>query len=611
MNSISIDPTQADILIVDDTPQNLRLLARMLSKRGYSVRAASDGPMALQAAQTSPPDLILLDVMMPGMDGYQVCQRLKDDAHTADIPVIFLSALTQIDDKIKAFSVGGLDYITKPFQIEEVLARVQNHLALRYAQRQVRQLNSELEHRVQQRTSQLEKTNQQLKREIIEHKRTQERLMHMAFHDALTELPNRALFLERLHHALVRMKEEGDYLFAVLLLDCDRFKVINDSLGHSTGDRLLKALARRLETCLTMVDTVARLGGDEFAILLEEITDLDTATQISEQILTEISNPFHISGYDVYLNASMGIVLGNEECENPENLLRDADTALHRAKALGKGQYHLFDPLMHQFALQRLQLESDLRQAMDRQGFMVYYQPIIALKTGKISGFEALVRWNHSTRGLISPGEFIPVAEETGLITALGIWVLREACYQLCTWHQQNLVEHPLTISINLSVRQIAQRNLIEQVDQLLAETKLKPQSIKLEITESALMENGDAVIGILHQLRDRGIQLSIDDFGTGYSSLSYLHRLPVDTLKIDQSFVRRMDTQSGNMGLVPAIINMAHTLGIDAIAEGVETLQQLEQLRLLNCDFGQGFFFGQAINSQAATDLMRSNPQW
>jgi diguanylate cyclase (GGDEF)-like protein len=602
--------TQPDILIVDDSPENLRLLTRILAKRGYKIRQAKNGIMALQSANTLPPDLILLDIMMPGMDGYEVCQRLKANPNTAETPIIFLSALNGVLDKVKAFQMGGVDYISKPFQFEEVIARVQSQLVLVSAQRDVRQLNAELEARVQRRTAQLEHTNQQLQREIAEHQRTQEVLIHMAFHDALTKLPNRALFLEKLQDALSQTQAEPTYCFAVLLLDCDRFKVVNNSLGYSMGDELLKAIGQRLGSALDEGNTLARLGGDEFAILLEDIPDLNHATGVAEYLLAQFSKPFHIRQHEVYINASLGIVLGASDYVQPEYLLRDADTALYRAKALGKGQYHIFDAEMHQFAVQRLQLETDLRRSLNQQGFMVYYQPIVVLSTGKLAGFEALIRWHHPTRGLVSPTEFIPVAEETGLISALGIWVLEEACEQLRIWQREGPIPD-LTMSINMAVQQLLRCNFLEQIDRLLTETPVDPCCLKLEITESALMENGEVAIDILHQLRSRGIQLSIDDFGTGYSSLSYLHRLPVNTLKIDRSFVWRMDEQSGNMGLVPAIINMSHTMGITVIAEGVETPQQFAQLQHLNCDFGQGYLFGAPLDRQSAAELLQANPQW
>nr|WP_199298067.1 GGDEF domain-containing response regulator [Trichocoleus sp. FACHB-40] len=603
--------TKEDILIVDDTPENLRLLSKMLTKEGYNIRKALNGQMALTAVQSVVPDLILLDIMMPNMDGYQVCKHLKADPKTAEIPVIFLSALSDAFDKVKAFGVGGADYITKPFQLEEVLTRVQNQLTLKAAKIQNQQINAQLEERVKERTHQLELANQELKREISERMLLQEQLLKMALYDALTGLPNRFLFMERLEQALKRAKQHPDYRFAVLFLDCDRFKVVNDSLGHFVGDELLVALARRLEASLNQTDTLARLSGDEFAILLTEIENINSVTLIADEILKALSFPFQLKRQEVFINASIGITLSNLNYEQSEYLLRDADTAMYRAKTLGKGQYQIFDSEMHNAAIQVLQLENDLRRAVNQQEFIVHYQPIIALTTGKIVGFEALVRWNHPQQGLISPNLFIPIAEETGLINPIGNWVLREACYQLQQWHHQKLTDYPLTMSVNLSVRQFAQPDLIEQIDKILAETQLNPQSLKLEITESVIMKNSQPVKVILQQLQERQIQLCIDDFGTGYSSLSYLHNFPIDNIKIDRSFISSLNGNSDNLGLISAIMNIAQALKMSVTAEGIETAQQLEQLRVLNCDFGQGYLFSKPLDGKNATNLIESATHW
>ncbi len=598
MNDYNLDLTKTeDILIVDDTPDNLHLLSRMLTRQGYNVRKALNGTMALTEAQTVPPDLILLDIMMPEMDGYEVCQQLKANTKTAEIPVIFLSALDDVLDKVKGFQVGGVDYITKPFQFEEVLARVQNQLALHAAELEVQILNAELEARVKERTQQLEEANA--------------KLLQIALHDALTGLPNRALLMTDLNQSIQRSKANPNYQFAVLFLDCDRFKVVNDSLGHLVGDELLVLISRRLNLYIKPQNTLARLGGDEFAILLTEISDSHHAIELADQILESFSKPFQLERHEVFINASIGIVIGHDEYNEPEHLLRDADTAMYRAKALGKGQYHIFDPAMHAAALERLQLETDLRRGLEQQELVVHYQPIVNLNTGKIAGFEALVRWCHPQRGLVPPGLFIPMAEETGLITQIGYWVLSESCHQLRTWQKQNLVNPNLFVSVNLSVKQFSQPNLLEQIDQVLEKSQLPPNCLKLEMTESAIMDNEKDVALILKELRKRHILISIDDFGTGYSSLNYLHSFPVDTLKVDKSFVQRLNQDSENVGLIPVIISLAKTMNMSVIAEGIELPEQLMILKELNCGFGQGYFFSKPLPREQLIELLSRTPQW
>jgi diguanylate cyclase (GGDEF)-like protein len=611
MNTQPVQTLQKDILIVDDTQDNLRYLATILTEEGYKVRKALNGQMALKACRIVVPDLILLDIMMPDMSGYQVCEILKANETTCEVPVIFLSALDDAFDKVKAFNVGGIDYISKPFQLEEVLARIQTQLLRRDAELKIQQLNAELETRVQERTLQLEQSNQELVQEIKERKQLQERLLHLALHDPLTNLPNRALFMERLDQAIAFRKANPQYQFAVLFLDCDRFKVVNDSLGHLVGDELLIAIAKRLQSALREEDTLARLGGDEFAVLVEELPTLDRAQTIADRILNSLTEPFQLSRYEVFINASIGITLGSFYHEKPEYLLRDADTAMYRAKALGKGQYYLFDPAMHDEALNRLQLENDLRRAVERQEFKVYYQPIISLTTGKIYGFEALVRWQHPTRGVISPIDFIPVAEETGLIAQIDLWVLGETVRQLQAWQHQTLINDTVTCSVNLSARHFLQFSFIQHLRELLESTQINPQMIKLEITESAIANQNQATLDILHQIRDCQIELSIDDFGTGYSSLSYLEEFPVNVLKIDRSFINRIDDPEHQGGLVPGIIGIAHTMGMIAIAEGVETPIQLEKLRGLGCDFAQGYLFSKPLDPEAIGELLARSPQW
>ncbi|MGC9527393.1 MAG: two-component system response regulator [Limnospira sp.] len=591
MNNNS-DPPPARVLIVDDTPHNLRLLSAMLNKQGYTVECVTDGSTAIEQVAVNPPDLILLDIIMPNMDGYEVCEHLKASEKTRQIPIIFLSALGEVFDKIKAFEMGGIDYITKPFEIKEVLARVRTQLEIRSAHLEVRQMNRVLERRVRERTRALADANQQL--------------LHMASHDALTGLPNRVFFMERLIEALNRVQEERDRQFAVLFLDCDDFKIVNDSLGHLVGDRLMIAVAKRLKTCIIPNGFLARFEGDEFTILIEDIRDLNRATDTARKIHEALAHPFCLEEEEVFLNTSIGIVWGTHDYDRPEDLLRDADTAMYQAKAKGKARYQVFDAKMHAQTLSRLLLENDLRRALKRKEFILHYQPIVHLATNRIAGFEALVRWHHPTRGLVSPGEFIPAAEETGLIVPLGQWIMEEACRQIRQWQEQrNGSQIPISIGVNLSVKQFCQYDLIEQIDKILDRTGLDPSSLKLEITESALIENDRAALEILQQLRSRNIQLGIDDFGTGYSSLSYLHNFPIDTLKIDRSFITRLTERGKHTAIIQAIVSLAKNLGMTVIAEGVEMAEQVTKLKELECEYGQGYFFSQPLAPERAWEAI------
>jgi diguanylate cyclase (GGDEF)-like protein len=592
-----VDTPKADILVVDDKPENLHLLSEILMMEGYNVRKAVNGKMALMAVKTVPPDLILLDIMMPGMDGYQVCKELKNNQNLAKVPVIFLSALNDVFDKVKAFGSGGVDYITKPFQMEEVLVRVENHLMLKAAEKKILELNTELEARVKERTQQLEMANA--------------KLLEMALHDPLTRLPNRTLFMEQVSGAMNNLKEGNSQGFAVLFMDCDRFKVVNDSLGHTVGDELLIAIGDRIQKILKNNDLLSRLGGDEFAIIVHDVNEIEPVRNLADSILEVMSCPFQIYSREIFINMSIGVVLSNTDYQQPEHLLRDADTAMYRAKALGRGQYHIFDPAMHKEALDLLGLETDLRRALDNQELMAYYQPIINLETGKIYSMEALVRWQHPQRGLVSPGMFIPLAEEMGVITTIGTLMLVEACHQLKHWQEQKLVDEYVSISVNLSVRQFTQADLIATVDDILTESGLNPKCLRLEMTESAIVENTQTARTILTQFRDRHIGLSLDDFGTGYSSLSYLHAFPVDTIKIDKSFVSLLDGTPENLGLIPAIIGISKTLNMVAVAEGIETPEQLAQLRELQCNGGQGYFFSRPLPATQMAELLASHPQW
>ncbi|HXI91579.1 MAG TPA: bifunctional diguanylate cyclase/phosphodiesterase, partial [Blastocatellia bacterium] len=398
-------------------------------------------------------------------------------------------------------------------------------------------------------------------------------------------------------------KGEG-YSFGVLFLDLDRFKVVNDSLGHQIGDQLLVATARRLESCLRPGDIVARLGGDEFAIILDHVRQIGDATQAAERIRERLATPFNLSGHEVFISASIGIALNQAASEGPDEILRNADAAMYRAKDQGRGCFELFDKGMRARNAALSQLESGLRHALARDEFSVHYQPIISLETWRISGFEALLRWEHPEHGYISPLKFIPVAEETGLIIEIGQWVLREACQQLRIWQEQFPSTPPLSISVNLSGKQFSQPDLIECISEILKETGLDASSLKIEITESAINENLDAAAMMLKRIKALGIRLSLDDFGTGYSSLSYLHRFPIDTLKIDRSFVSRINLPK-NAEIVKTILTLARNLGMDVVAEGVETREQVLQLTGLNCEYVQGYLLSKPIDGRAMKELI------
>ena len=585
--------TIEDILIVDDKVENLDFLAQMLREHNYKVRLATNAKIALKSAKVAPPSLVLLDVNMPEMNGYELCRLLKQEAKTQDIPIIFLSASGQTFNKVEAFAAGGVDYITKPFDIREVIVRIENQLKLKSAQAEIVKLNSNLEQRIQERTAQLQA-------EIEMRERAQAKLLRMALRDSLTDLPNRSWFLQKLKQELDKTKKDKSYQFAVVCFDCDNFKVINDSLGHDIGDNLLKAIPSRLKCCLPQDSFMARLGGDEFIILLPQIYDLSRAISFVRKIQQKFTFPFNVSKREIFLNFSLGIVLCTAEYDQPEKALRNADLAMYQAKALGKGQYQIYNQKMHQRAVERLQLEIDLRKALKNNEFTLHYQPIICLETGHISGFESLVRWQHPQRGIISPGKFIPVAEETGLIIPLGIWVLREACQQIKTWQQKYDSFISLTVNVNVAVQQFSYSSLIEEIDKILAETQLPSHCLKLEITESAIMENSDSAHEILQQLKERDIKICIDDFGTGYSSLSYLHQFPVDNLKIDRSFVSRIKSVNEHNKVIDAIVNLAHHLDISVTAEGIETKEQLDYIKKVNCEYAQGYYFFKPLNSEA-----------
>ncbi|HSY41564.1 MAG TPA: EAL domain-containing protein, partial [Polyangia bacterium] len=445
-----------------------------------------------------------------------------------------------------------------------------------------------------------------ISRDITERKKAGEQLQRQAFYDPLTDLPNRALFLDRLQHLFHRARRSlGNPRFAVLYLDLDRFKAINDSLGHPVGDEVLSATARRLERCLRPGDTLARLGGDEFTVLLDDVRSEADATGVAERIHQELALPLEVQGSELFISVSVGIALSSAGYECPEDMLRDADTAMYRAKMGGRARHQVFTGDMHQRAVSSLRLETDLRRAVERGEIVPFYQPVVDLDTGTVVGFEALARWRHPSRGTLLPDLFIPAAEETGVVVELGEWMLAEACRQAREWQRRDPLWSRLGISVNVSSHQIAQAGLVAAVARVLRATGLDPACLTLEITESALMHNLSVGAGVLQRLHAMSVGLHLDDFGTGYSSLAYLHSFPIQALKVDRSFVNRMDREPPEAAIVKAIVSLAHDLGMEVVAEGIETRAQVAALRGLRCGRGQGFLFSKPLPAEDAERLL------
>lgn len=446
---------------------------------------------------------------------------------------------------------------------------------------------------------------------ISDRKRAEEQIHHAAFHDALTSLPNRTRLADRLSLAVERAKRAHDYRFAILFVDLDRFKVVNDSLGHDLGDCLLVELARRLEDCVRKVDTVARLGGDEFAILLDGIVGPNDALDVASRALESIAQPFLLDGHEFHTTGSIGIACSTTGYERYEDILRDADTAMYRAKANGKNRFEVFDAAMHARAVEALRIENELRHAIAAGDVRPHYQPVVALDSGEIRGFEALARWYHPERGVIDPADFIPLAEETGLIAPLGMSLLRQACEQLSTWERDWPECSPLSMSVNVSAVQFQVMTLADDIRDVISATGIAPEQLMLEITESALMGDSAATLQTLWKLKSIGVRLAIDDFGTGYSSLSYLHRLPFDTLKVDRSFVTRMSSDRESRGIVKTIITLANELRKDVIAEGVEKDAHRAALAMLGCEYAQGYFYSKPLDAAGVEQLLTAGSEW
>ncbi|HEU4628594.1 MAG TPA: EAL domain-containing protein [Gemmatimonadaceae bacterium] len=564
----------ARILIVDDEPANVRLLERVLQSAGFgALRSTTDAREVLGLVDEFQPDAILLDLHMPHMDGFLLLEALAASAPPDEYrPVLVLTADCTPEARHRALSGGAKDFVTKPFDRTEVLARTRNLLETRLLHRALQQANSVLE----------------------------QRIVYQALHDSLTGLANRALFRQRVEHAAARAAR-GDRI-AVLFLDLDNFKAVNDSLGHAEGDRLLEAVAARLLQATRGCDTVARLGGDEFGVLLEGLVREADALVVVDRISSALRRPVRLQGREVMVSASIGVA-HVEVGQDVEQVLRNADLAMYRAKAAGRGGHQVFEPGMHAAVLQRLELEADLRRAVERGELQLVYQPIVELDGGRTTGVEALVRWQHPSRGLVAPPAFIPLAEETGLIVPIGRWVLAEACRQARRWQLDAPDNRTLTLSVNISGRQLLDPALTGDVATALADSGLDPALLTLEITESVLMQDTEATLATLHQLKTLGVRLAIDDFGTGYSSLSYLQRFPIDVLKIDKAFIDGVARGGSDAVLARTIVTLAGMLQLTTVAEGVEHAEQHSHLLALGCARGQGYLFARPL---AADDVSR-----
>ncbi len=679
--------SSGNILVVDDEFISREMLAHLLGGHQYVVTVAEDGPQALASFDELVPDLVLLDVTIPGMDGLEVLRQLRSRFPATDLPVIMVTADGQSESVVKAFEFGANDYITKPIDAPVILARIATQIGFKRTLNQLREseeryalaargandglwdwdvpgeelyLSPRWKEMVGAREEDIgtrpdewfhrihKDDRQPLFDRLHAHWRGMTPHFEMEFRmehrdgsyrwmlcrglalrgrdghatrmagslsditeskvaDALTGLPNRILFLDRLERAIEHRRRKKNHFFAVLFLDVDRFKLVNDSLGHDVGDQLLLGIARRLEASLRSSDTimrmsweptVARLGGDEFCVLLDGISQAEDLHPIVERLIKEIALPYKLRGHDVFASVSIGVSLSPSGSVTAEEMLREADIAMYHAKTQGRRQYRIFDPAMRVRAVERMELETALQHAVDHDEFVLHYQPMIELDSGRQIGFEALVRWHHPQRGLIYPNEFITVAEETGLIVPIGWWALREACRQVITWMSDRPDDSTPFVSVNCSSRQLAESDFTDRIESILMEEGVPARLLKLEITESILLENQETAYRVLNRLRDIGVRIAIDDFGTGYSSLSYLHNLPIDVLKIDRSFVAKMGRADDGNEIVRTIIALAHGLGLSVVAEGVENQRQLEQLRKLGCEYGQGYLFSAAVSS-------------
>lgn len=561
------------VLIIEDSKDDTEILARALKQGGYDplyerVETAAE----MNAALARPGwDIVIADYSLPQFDATSALALLKKSG--LDLPFIIVSGSIGEDIAVAAMKMGAQDYIMKG-NLMRLIPAIERELREAEGRRQRRQ--------------------------------AEETVHHQAYYDLLTDLPNRIMFHDRLTLALAQANRYRRML-AVLFVDLDRFKTIIDTLGHAMGDRLLRGVAERLSSCLEEGDTLARLGGDEFVVLLPHIDRVFKAAKQAQKILEVLQPPFHFNEHELHITTSLGISLYPYDGHDPDTLLKNADTALYRAKEQGRNNYQLYTPAMNSRAFERLALENSLRKALERQEFLIHYQPQVDIKTGQIVGIEALVRWQHPDLGLVYPAEFIPLAEETGLIVPLGEWVLRTACAQNKAWQKAGLP--PVSVAVNLSARQFQHQNLVETVARVLRETELDPPYLELEITEGIAMQNADFTIVILRGLKEMGVQIAVDDFGIGYSSLSYLKKFPLNTLKIDRSFVHDLTSDANDAAIAHAIIVLAHTLKLNVVAEGVETLEEKNFLQEHACDRLQGYLFSVPLSAEGFEKLLQQQP--
>jgi len=584
------------LLIVDDIGDNRVLLTRRFQRRGFDVVEADSGLRAIELIDTNTFDLVLLDVMMPGIDGIETLRRIRSRNSASTLPVIMVTAKSESDNIVDALEIGANDYVTKPVDFAVALARVNVQISRKRAEEQaalanmeLRKANEDLESRVEERTRRLVDANQRLKVEIADREESEARSQYLAYHDSLTGLGNRLLFKEQLEQTL-KDALGPPHPLAVLFLDLDGFKVVNDTLGHSIGDLLLKSVATKLRDILPQTDRIARLGGDEFAILQISAGQPSSSIALAEKIIEVVGLPCSIEGHDVTVGASVGIAVAHPGEMNSEAFLKSADLAMYSAKSDGRGTYRMFDPEMDAIVQARRILERDMRTALAQDGFKLFYQPLVNLQTRKVTAFEALMRWQHPERGMVPPAEFIPVAEEMGLIVQLGEWALRQACAEAMEWSDG------ICVSVNLSPLQFSKGNLVSTVMNALASSRLPASRLELEITESVLLEKSERNLAVLNQLRDLGVRISMDDFGTGYSSIGYLRSFPFDKIKIDKSFVRDLLVDEGSLAIVRAIAALGVSFGMITTAEGVETEEQMRCLNLEGCIEVQGYLYSKPV---------------